>query len=83
MALKSTLLILIIALTGYFATAQQYLTQNFSTQDGLSHANTHRTFQDKRGFLWFCTDYGITLYNDQTFNSTFNDKEGLTADHQQ
>jgi len=56
---------------------QQYLTQNFSTQDGLSHANVYRIFQDRRGFLWFCTDYGLTEYNGQVFNATFSDKDGL------
>src|SRR4051794_6759033 len=56
---------------------QQFLMRNFGTQDGLPHANVYRMFQDKRGFLWFSTDYGISVYNGQTFSSSFPDKDGL------
>ncbi len=71
------ILFIILLLVAPTAVAQQYLAQNFSTQDGLSHANVYRIFEDRRGFLWFCTDYGLTEYNGQTFNSTFDDKDGL------
>lgn len=61
----------------FTAHAQQYIVRHFSIQDGLSHDNVYYIFQDKKGFLWFCTDYGLTEYNGQTFNSTFYDKNGL------
>lgn len=64
----------------YAANAQQYLMRNFSIQDGLSHANVYRIFQDRKGFLWFCTDYGLCSYNGQVFNTNFADKEGLLND---
>lgn len=37
--------------------------------DGLSHSNVYRIFQDKKGFLWFCTDYGLCSYNGKSFNT--------------
>ena len=75
--MKRALFILATFLQAYTCLAQQYLTQNFTTQDGLSHSNVFRIFQDKQGFLWFCTNYGLTVYNGQVFNSNFNDKDGL------
>lgn len=61
----------------FSAGAQQYLTHHYGTEDGLPHPNVFRIWQDGEGFLWFCTDYGISVYNGRSFNSSFPDKEGL------
>lgn len=57
--------------------AQQYLTHHYGTEDGLPHPNVFRVWQDGEGFLWFCTDYGLAVYNGRSFNSSFADKDGL------
>lgn len=48
----------------------QYLPlQHLSTEDGLSHANVFRIAQDKRGFIWFCTDYGLSRFDGSSFRN--------------
>lgn len=67
--MKISFLKLILLFVTLDVTAQQYPIKNYSIEDGLSHSNVYRIFQDKRGFLWFCTDYGLCSYNGKSFNS--------------
>lgn len=71
---KSNFLLLPVFLVCFFALAQpglaqQYPIKNYNMDDGLSHANVYRIFEDKRGFLWFCTDYGLCVYDGKSFNT--------------
>lgn len=71
------LALMCLLLAAMVSHSQQYLARNYTAQDGLSHPNVYRIYEDKRGFLWFSTDYGITRYDGQTFTSSFNDSAGL------
>ncbi len=49
--------------------AQVLLPRQYSIKDGLPHACVYRTFQDKQGFLWFSTDYGISRFDGTAFRN--------------
>lgn len=76
MLLKSLLGILVPILLSPIAAARQYPVINYNIQEGLSHSNVFRIFQDKKGFLWFCTDYGLCRFNGKEFKKYFT-SEGL------
>jgi ligand-binding sensor domain-containing protein/signal transduction histidine kinase len=49
--------------------AEQLPIQNYTTTDGLAHNHINRIRLDKRGFLWFCTDGGLTRFDGHDFAS--------------
>ncbi len=53
--------------------AQQYPIRRYDMNDGLSHSNVYRIFQDRRGFIWFCTDYGLCSFDGKSFHGYSND----------
>jgi signal transduction histidine kinase/ligand-binding sensor domain-containing protein len=71
--LSPVLLLIFFLAIGNSALAQQYPIKNYNVDDGLSHSNVYRIFEDKRGFLWFCTDYGLCTYDGKSFNTYEND----------
>lgn len=48
----------------------------FTTKEGLPHSVVFRITQDKRGFLWFSTDNGISAYDGSSFKN-YTTKQGL------
>lgn len=55
--------------------AQHYT--NYSVGDGLPSPEVHYVHQDHKGFLWFCTDRGVSRYNGYEFEN-FTTNDGLT-----
>ncbi|MBI4548079.1 MAG: hypothetical protein HY707_08870 [Ignavibacteriae bacterium] len=51
------------------ANAQTYPFQRYSTADGLAHPVVTKIFQDSRGFLWFGTRGGVSMYDGSQFKS--------------
>ena len=49
--------------------AQFYSIHKFTSSEGLIHSNVYRIFQDKKGFLWFGTEDGLSSYNGKTFTN--------------
>ncbi|EJX06471.1 two-component system sensor histidine kinase/response regulator, hybrid (one-component system) [gut metagenome] len=47
--------------------AQNISFQHLTTDDGLSHNAIMSIYQDERGFMWFGTRNGISLYNGKDF----------------
>jgi ligand-binding sensor domain-containing protein len=45
------------------AWAEQLPVQVYTTADGLAHNHINCIRQDSRGFLWFCTDEGLTRFD--------------------
>src|SRR5260370_13849919 len=43
--------------------AEQLPVQAYTTADGLAHNHINCIRQDSRGFLWFCTDEGLTRFD--------------------
>jgi ligand-binding sensor domain-containing protein len=50
-------------------TGEQLPIQIYTTAEGLAHNHINRIRQDRRGFLWFCTDAGLTRFDGHNFVS--------------
>ena len=49
--------------------------KHFSVNDGLSHSDVIDIVQDKQGFIWLSTDYGLNRYDGYTSKVYSNSKE--------
>jgi ligand-binding sensor domain-containing protein/signal transduction histidine kinase len=49
--------------------AEQLPIQTYTAAEGLAHNHINRIRQDTRGFLWFCTDGGLTRFDGRDFAS--------------
>lgn len=77
--LKPTLFFSCLLLFAYFLSpAQLYPIHKYSAENGLAHSNVFRIMQDKRGFLWFSTNYGISCFNGVAFKN-YTTENGLSG----
>src|SRR5262245_42955789 len=60
------MLLLLLAMS---APAEQLPVKIYTTADGLAHNHINRIFRDSRGFLWFCTDEGLSRFDGYRFTS--------------
>lgn len=51
---------------------------NYSTKDGLCNSNVYYIHQDKSGYIWFATDYGISRFDGHNFRNYFTE-DGLNS----
>ncbi|HYC27399.1 MAG TPA: two-component regulator propeller domain-containing protein, partial [Chitinophagaceae bacterium] len=60
--MKALAIILSLAITlhGY---AQEYSYKQFTTADGLPSNVVYSAYQDSKGFIWFCTNAGVSRFN--------------------
>lgn len=42
---------------------------HYSTSDGLSNSSVYNIYQDKKGFLWIPTEYGLNKFDGNTFRT--------------
>ena len=49
---------------------------NFSVNEGLPSSETYFVHQDKKGYIWVCTDRGVARYDGFKFD-VFTTKQGL------
>ncbi|HWY12072.1 MAG TPA: histidine kinase [Bacteroidia bacterium] len=56
--------------------AQQPILKNFSTKNGLPSNEVYSLYQDKKGYIWICTDAGLVKYNGNYFKK-FSSANGL------
>lgn len=68
-------LILLVYSAGYCC-AQQQLLRHYTVNEGLPSNNVYSAFQDSRGFIWFCTDWGISRFDGHHFEN-ITSKQGL------
>jgi ligand-binding sensor domain-containing protein/signal transduction histidine kinase len=72
-------LILLFALTAVHSLrAQQPSFRIFSTQDGLVRNWVTKIHRDSKGYLWFCTVEGISLFDGDRFTN-FSTRDGLPS----
>lgn len=77
------LLSILLPITLVFGTHAQFndlFTRNFhniTTDNGLASMETYSVKQDSKGYIWICTDRGVTRYDGYYFQ-TFTSKDGLT-----
>lgn len=50
--------------------------KNFNINDGLVSNKIYNIIEDKQGFIWFCTDQGVSRYDGIKFQN-FTTKDGL------
>ena len=56
--------------------AQKPLLRHYSAGEGLASNTIYNAFQDSRGFMWFCTDQGVSCFDGGQFRN-FTSKDGL------
>ena len=59
--------LLIFFCSSFFAKAQSVSFENFTTKDGLLSDEVYKIFQDKKGYIWLFTNYGVMKYNGKKF----------------
>jgi ligand-binding sensor domain-containing protein len=57
--------------------AQSPLYKNFSIPDGLPSSMVYSSFQDSKGYMWFCTSAGVSRFDGYSFQ-TYTVNDGLT-----
>jgi len=75
--LNLPLKIIVLLLTVQTGFAQSVRLLHYSVSDGLPSSIIYRCTQDKRGFLWFGTESGISRFDGKSFRN-FSTKDGLT-----
>ena len=58
--------------------AERLPIKTYTTADGLAHNNVNRIVRDSRGFLWFCTFEGLSLFDGYSF-TTYGVSHGLPS----
>jgi signal transduction histidine kinase len=66
-------LILLAALSSLFFSGTAYAEvlpiKNYTSAEGLIYESVIRIYQDSRGFLWFCTNVGVSRFDGYQFTS--------------
>jgi ligand-binding sensor domain-containing protein len=74
-AFSSATLVLLLGV-GLFsprgARAEQSPIKIYAADDDLAHNHINRILRDSRGFLWFCTDEGLSRFDGYRFNGRTN-----------
>lgn len=79
--MKIQLIIYLLLLPLFVLGQQDYVTsmEYFSVEDGLSDRNVNITFQDRQGFIWFGTRYGLNRFDGHSFKVISKEKNGLES----
>src|ERR1700693_5289047 len=56
--------------------AAQLPIKSYTTAEGLAHNDINRIRQDSKGYLWFCTDGGLSRFDGYRFTN-YGTTEGL------
>src|SRR6202165_990214 len=65
-----------IALLSLLVKAERLPLKMYTVADGLAHNKINKIVRDSRGFLWFCTSDGLSLFDGYTFTN-FGTEQGL------
>ncbi|MEO5563949.1 MAG: two-component regulator propeller domain-containing protein [Chitinophagaceae bacterium] len=57
--------------------SQDYNYVHYDTKDGLAGSTVYRICQDKKGYLWFATDNGVSMFDGKRFKN-FTTEDGPT-----
>ena len=56
--------------------AEQLPIKTYTTADGLAHGTVNSIYQDHKGYIWFSTFEGLSLFDGYGFTN-FNQRDGL------
>ncbi|HMH45783.1 MAG TPA: two-component regulator propeller domain-containing protein [Pyrinomonadaceae bacterium] len=73
---QTILVVLLLLVATRTATAEQLPLKAYTTADGLPHNVVNKIFRDSHGFLWFCTDDGLSRFDGYEFIN-FGIEQGL------
>src|SRR4026207_1901212 len=59
------------------AAGQEYNYIHYDTKDGLASSTVYCICQDRKGYIWFATDNGVSRFDGKTFKN-FTTEDGLT-----
>jgi ligand-binding sensor domain-containing protein/signal transduction histidine kinase len=68
--------IVIIAITSAFLTGSQLPVKIYTTADGLADNRINKIVRDSRGYLWFCTQEGLSRFDGYSFTN-YGPRQGL------
>lgn len=54
--------------------------KHYGPAEGLAHREVNAIFQDRQGFMWFGTKYGLSRFDGKTFTNFTKDRSGLAFD---
>ncbi|XZF13664.1 sensor histidine kinase [Chitinophagaceae bacterium MMS25-I14] len=74
--LRLPVLFVMLVIMSSHACAQERLLPHFTYKNGLPSDRIYYIRQDSRGFIWFCTDQGISRYDGHEFRN-FTSADGL------
>lgn len=74
MKVQLSCLLLLLVISTY---SQEYNYVHYDTKDGLAGSTVYRICQDKKGYLWFATDNGVSMFDGKRFKN-FTTEDGLT-----
>ena len=58
------------------AQAERLPVKTYTVADGLAHNTVNKIVRDSRGFLWFCTEEGLSRFDGYTFTN-YRTEQGL------
>ncbi|MFT5601767.1 MAG: ligand-binding sensor domain-containing protein [Flavobacteriales bacterium] len=75
----NSILFVIFLLLSKFILGQEValVYHNYTTEDGLPSSEVYKSFQDEQGFMWFCTDHGLSKFNGFEFIN-YTEEDGLS-----
>ncbi len=68
---------IILTFLPMFLLGQEYNYVHYDTKDGLAGSTVYSVTQDRDGYLWFSTEYGISRFDGKSFKN-FTTDNGLT-----
>lgn len=54
--------------------------KHYGPENGLAHREVNAIFQDRQGFMWFGTKFGLSRFDGKTFTNFSKDRNGLDFD---
>src|SRR5215510_13914769 len=66
----------LILFVGHPVAAERLPLRAYTTADGLPHNVINKIVRDSRGFLWFCTEDGLSRFDGYTFTN-YGTEQGL------
>ncbi len=70
-------LVYILLLLSFRAAGQEYNYIHYDTRDGLASSTVYWICQDKKGYIWFATDNGLSRFDGKKFTN-YTTEDGLT-----
>src|SRR5262245_65808972 len=75
-SLKLPWLVVSLAMLCLGALAESLPIKAYTTAEGLAHNHINRIRRDSRGYLWFCTDGGLSRFDGYQFTN-YTTEDGL------